>query len=96
MVITVADFVRVKQQEDQIAELEAEASRLLRALEAAKDAKADVEKGEKKRIDDAAREIANQAAEIENLRAKVKQYSDYDELKRELEIMKVGAPGYNN
>lgn len=61
----------------------------MRALEAAKDAKADVEKSEKKRIDDAAREIANQATEIENLRAKVKQYSDYDELKRELEIMKV-------
>ncbi|EKC99410.1 vacuole transport-related protein [Trichosporon asahii var. asahii CBS 8904] len=79
---------KVKQQEDQIAELEAEASRLLRALEAAKDAKTDVEKSEKKRVDDAAREIATQAAEIENLRAKVKQYSDYDELKRELEIMK--------
>lgn len=82
---------RVKQQEDQIAELEAEASRLLRALEAAKDAKVDVERSEKKRVDDAAREIATQATEIENLRAKVKQYSDYDELKRELEIMKVGT-----
>lgn len=65
-------------------------------MEAAKDAKADVEKNEKKRIDDAAREIANQAAEIENLRTKVKQYGDYDELKRELEIMKVSQPCWNH
>ncbi|KLT45785.1 putative Golgi vesicle transport-related protein [Cutaneotrichosporon oleaginosum] len=79
---------RVKEQEDHIAELEAEASRLLRALDMVKDQKAEVERAEKKRADDAAREIANQAAEIENLRTKAKQYSDYDEIKRELEIMK--------
>ena len=30
-----------------------------------------------------------QSIEIEQLRAKLKQYSDYDVLKRELEIMKV-------
>ena len=33
-----------------------------------------------------------QSIEIEQLRAKLKQYSDYDELKRELEIMKVRNP----
>jgi homeobox protein cut-like len=30
-----------------------------------------------------------QAAEIEQLKTRLKQYGDYDEIKRELEIMKV-------
>ncbi len=30
-----------------------------------------------------------QAAEVDQLKAKIKQYADYDEIKRELEIMKV-------
>lgn len=30
-----------------------------------------------------------QASEIENLKARLKQYADYDEIKRELGIMKV-------
>jgi len=81
--------IRVKQLEDQVAELEAEASRLLRAHDQVKEAKAEEERAAKKRLDDAARESANQVAEIDNLRAKVKQYADYDEIKRELEIMKV-------
>jgi len=34
-----------------------------------------------------------QASEIETLRSKVKQFGDYDEMKRELEIMKVSCPG---
>lgn len=80
---------RVKAQEDQIAELEAEASRLLRALDQAKEGRAEAERAEKRRAEEAARELANQTAEIENLRSKAKQYSDYDEIKRELEIMKV-------
>ena len=32
----------------------------------------------------------SQVAEVDQLKAKVKQYADYDEIKRELEIMKVG------
>lgn len=82
---------RVKAQEDQIAELEAEASRLLRALDQAKDGKAEAERAEKRRAEEAARELASVNAEIENLRARAKQFSDYDEIKRELEIMKVGV-----
>jgi hypothetical protein len=31
----------------------------------------------------------HQAAEIENLKIRLKQYADYDEIKRELGIMKV-------
>ena len=34
---------------------------------------------------------ATQTAETEQLRQKLKQYADYDEIKRELEIMKVYA-----
>lgn len=81
--------VRVKALESQISELEAEASRLLRALDTVKDAKAEVERTDKKKADDAAKEIATQASEIESLRTRVKQFSDYDDIKRELEIMKV-------
>lgn len=72
-------------------ELELEASRLLRALDQVKETKAETERAENKRAEDAARESANQAAEINSLRTKVKQFSDYDEIKRELEIMKVGG-----
>lgn len=79
----------MKELEDQIGELEAEASRLLRALEHAKDAKAEAERSEKRRVDEAAREVASVKVEMESLRAKAQQYTDYDEIKRELEIMKV-------
>lgn len=94
---------RVKQLETQISELEAEASRLLRALDQVKEAKAEGERSMKKKVDEATKEAAGhvsicvsdvlqadkEAAEIETLRAKVKQFGDYDEIKRELEIMKV-------
>ena len=33
--------------------------------------------------------LTEQGIEIENLKARVKQYADYDEIKRELGIMKV-------
>ncbi|KAI9633995.1 CASP C terminal-domain-containing protein [Dioszegia hungarica] len=79
---------RVKTLESQITDLESEASRLLRALDSAKEAKSDVERTEKKRADEAAKELAVQAAEIEHLRTRVKEFADYDEIKRELEIMK--------
>lgn len=46
--------------ESQISELEAEASRLLRTLDSIKDAKAEVERTEKKKADDAVRELATQ------------------------------------
>ena len=94
---------RVKTLETQITELEAEASRLLRALDGMKEAKAEGENAERRRVEERAKEMATQvgtptgrsitlmwqAAEIESLKVKVKQFSDYDEIKRELEIMKV-------
>ncbi|WWD19588.1 hypothetical protein CI109_104049 [Kwoniella shandongensis] len=79
---------KVKALESQITELEAEASRILRALESVKEAKAESERVAKKQAEEAAKELVSQTAEIESLKTKVRQYSDYDELKRELEIMK--------
>ncbi|KAK4689850.1 homeobox protein cut-like, partial [Tremellales sp. Uapishka_1] len=79
---------RVKALEGQISELEAEASRLLRALDSLKEAKFEVERSAKKKVEESAKDLAAQAAENDSLKAKVKQYSDYDEIKRELEIMK--------
>nr|XP_019003298.1 homeobox protein cut-like protein [Kwoniella mangroviensis CBS 8507]OCF66759.1 homeobox protein cut-like protein [Kwoniella mangroviensis CBS 8507] len=79
---------KVKALESQIEELEAEASRLLRALDQIKEQKAESEKAAKKKEDELAKEVASQATEIQNLKNKVKQYGDYDEIKRELEIMK--------
>jgi homeobox protein cut-like len=82
-------MIRVKTLESQISELEAEASRLLRTLDSLKESKAEVEQSAKKRSEESAKEIATQSAEIESLKSKVKQFGDYDEIKRELEIMKV-------
>ncbi|ORX40652.1 CASP C terminal-domain-containing protein [Kockovaella imperatae] len=79
---------RVKSLESQIQELEAEASKLLRALDQAQDAKAEAERNVEKRSEQTAKDLAAQASEIETLRSKVKQFADYDEIKRELEIMK--------
>ncbi|KAG8912989.1 hypothetical protein FRC00_003305 [Tulasnella sp. 408] len=79
---------RVKALETQISELERESARLLQALEAQKTTTAEVEATAQKKADEAARELAQKASEIESFRQKVKQYYDYDEIKRELEIMK--------
>ncbi len=69
---------RVKALEGQITELEAEASRLLRALDQMKEAKFEVERSYKRKEEEAAREASSQAAEIESLKEKVKQYSDHE------------------
>lgn len=50
----------MKSLEGQISELESEASRLLRALDTAKEAKAEVERTERKRAEELAREVATQ------------------------------------
>lgn len=81
--------LRVKALETQITELEAEASRLLRALDSLKEAKADQERESSKKAEDATKEISTLTAEIDGLKSRVKQFGDYDEIKRELEIMKV-------
>ncbi|KAF7306052.1 Golgi membrane protein [Mycena chlorophos] len=79
---------RVKSLEAQVAELEAEAERLSRVLETQKETSSDAAEDAQKRIGELGRDINNKAGEIEQLRHKLKQYADYDEIKRELEIMK--------
>lgn len=83
---------RVKKLESQISDLEAEASRLLRALDQSKDAMAESERQAKRRADESAKETSGLKSEVDSLKNRVKQYADYDEVKRELEIMKVCRP----
>jgi len=55
---------RVKQLETQISELEAEASRLLRALDQVKESKAEGERAMKKKVDEAAKEAASHVSSL--------------------------------
>ncbi|PVG01219.1 hypothetical protein CPB86DRAFT_773346 [Serendipita vermifera] len=71
-----------------ISELETEASGLLRALESQKLSLEEKDSLSKRKLAEAAKELSQKAVEVETLRTKLKQYSDYDEIKRELEIMK--------
>ncbi|KAI0733144.1 CASP C terminal-domain-containing protein [Fomitopsis betulina] len=79
---------RIKEYQFKVAELESETDRLSRALDTQKLATTDANAVAFKKAEDAARELQKKSAEIDQLRAKLKQYGDYDELKRELEIMK--------
>ncbi|KAF9520295.1 hypothetical protein BS47DRAFT_1370453 [Hydnum rufescens UP504] len=79
---------RVKALDANIVELEAETRRLLRALEIQKDTNASTEQMAQKRVEDISKELASKAGDIESLRSQIRQYQDYDEIKRELEIMK--------
>ena len=81
---------RVKSLESQITDLESECARLSQALDLQKSTALEAEQLAKRKADEASKEIAGQAAEIEGLRQKLRKYADYDEVKRELEIMKVG------
>lgn len=75
--------------ESQISDLQTEASRLIRSLDEQKDfaEKERIEVGRK--VDELTREKTAKAKEVEELKERVKQFADYDEVKRELEIMKV-------
>ena len=44
-----------------------------------------------KKVEELGREVQKKAAEVDQLKAKLRQYSDYDEIKRELEIMKASS-----
>jgi homeobox protein cut-like len=79
---------RIKTLEGQISGLEEETARLLRALDSQKESAAAAQLALKKRDEEVLREVAAKEAEIENLKQKVRQFADYDEIKRELEIMK--------
>lgn len=72
-----------------MSDLQTEASRLMRSLETQKHA-FEAERAELvKRVEAFERDQQVLNAEIEQARDKIKQFADYDEVKRELEIMKV-------
>ena len=75
--------------EAQIADLQTEATRLIRSLDSQKDATDQQAKAAAKRVDELTKEVEVKTKEIEMYKARLKQFADYDEIKRELEIMKV-------
>ncbi|KAF7376365.1 Golgi membrane protein [Mycena sanguinolenta] len=79
---------RVKSLESQVADLEVESERLSRALEAQKQTASDAELSGQRKQEELSRDIQTKSTEIDQLKQRLKQYADYDEIKRELEIMK--------
>lgn len=78
--------------ETQVADLQSEASRLLRSLDSQKEEAASHRADAQRKLDELARTAEARANEAEGLRERVRQFHDYDEIKRELEIMKVRRP----
>ncbi|THH03436.1 hypothetical protein EW145_g6255 [Phellinidium pouzarii] len=74
--------------EIQISELTSESERLSRVLEAQKASGMETETALRKKIEEKERGLTLRDSEVLNLRQKLGQYSDYDEIKRELDIMK--------
>ncbi|KAK0461260.1 CASP C terminal-domain-containing protein [Desarmillaria tabescens] len=79
---------RAKSLQAQVTEYEAELERTSQTLELQKAAASELEAHIKKTSDDFAKEMQKKASEIDTLRNRLKQYNDYDEIKRELDIMK--------
>ncbi|KAI5477893.1 Golgi membrane protein [Pseudohyphozyma bogoriensis] len=79
---------KVAAMETQISDLQTEASRLIRSLDSQKEL-SEREKTElTKKVEELSKEKETRTKEIEVFKEKVRQYSDYDEVKRELDIMK--------
>ncbi|KAJ7287847.1 CASP C terminal-domain-containing protein [Mycena rebaudengoi] len=79
---------RVRSLESQVADLEAESERMSRVLESQKQAALETELIGSKKAEEFSKDIQKKTAEIDQLKQRLKQYGDYDEIKRELEIMK--------
>lgn len=77
--------------EAQIGDLQTEASRLIRSLDTQKDTTEAETRAAAKRAEDLVREVETKTKEVDTYRERLKQFADYDELKRELEIMKVSS-----
>lgn len=60
-------------------------------MDAQKAAAAANDSSASKKIEELSRDLQKKAVEIEQLKQRLKKYADYDEIKRELEIMKVGG-----
>ncbi|GAA5988242.1 hypothetical protein JCM10908_002127 [Rhodotorula pacifica] len=79
---------RVETLEAQVSDLQSEASRLIRSLESQKE-QFDAERVDlSKKVEALEKEQVAKDGEIASFKDRMKQYQDYDELKRELEIMK--------
>lgn len=81
--------LRVATLESQIDDLQTEASRLIRSLDTQKELAAADKKVMAKKVEELLKEKDAKVKEVDGFKEKLKQYSDYDEVKRELEIMKV-------
>ncbi|KZT10961.1 uncharacterized protein LAESUDRAFT_721378 [Laetiporus sulphureus 93-53] len=79
---------RVKDLEAKVTELESETDRLSQALEAQKTATAEAQAAAARKLEEVGKDLQQKSSEMEQLRQKLKQYNDYDEIRRELEIMK--------
>ncbi|KAF9454053.1 hypothetical protein P691DRAFT_811847 [Macrolepiota fuliginosa MF-IS2] len=79
---------RVQGLEAQIYDLEAEMERLSRALEQQRNVSAEAEAASNKKVEEFSRELQKKISEADQVKHKLRQYHDYDEIKRELEIMK--------
>ncbi|KAG6833536.1 hypothetical protein H0H87_005187 [Tephrocybe sp. NHM501043] len=84
----VATVERRNSLEGQIADLEGESEHMSRALEAQKALTSQAEAAIAKKTDELTKEIKKKGTEVDQLKQKMKQYANYDEIKRELEIMK--------
>lgn len=80
---------RIASLQNQVAELEGETERLQRALEGQKAAALEAEKEKERRVEELKEEVRKRVVEVDGLKKKLEGLSDYDEIKRELDIMKV-------
>ncbi|KAH7929825.1 hypothetical protein BV22DRAFT_1029001 [Leucogyrophana mollusca] len=79
---------RFKGLQARTSELESECEHLSQVLEAQRTLTAQTQADASKKIDEISRESTEKANEVEQLKQRLRQYGDYDEIKRELEIMK--------
>ncbi|KAF9060657.1 CASP C terminal-domain-containing protein [Rhodocollybia butyracea] len=79
---------RVKSLEAQVVSLEAETERMTRVLDTQKALTVEMETSLHKKIDEFTKDLQRRVTEVDHLKQRLKQYNDYDEIKRELGIMK--------
>ena len=80
---------RTKRLESQLADAESECARLSRTLDQVKAERERIQAEATSRREEVERELGMTKNELEVAKGKIRLYADYDEIKRELEIMKV-------
>ncbi|GBE81022.1 CASP C terminal-domain-containing protein [Sparassis latifolia] len=79
---------QLKELESKVSDLETETDRLSQALEAQKVATKAAQATAAKKAEEAAKELRKKSNDVDQLKQKLRQYDDYDEIKRELDVMK--------